>query len=227
MDPLWTAEEFEERARAVLDERYHHRHPFNMRMHDGVLSREELQDWVLNRYYYQRRVVEKDAVILARLPSREHRRVWLSRIIDQDGRDGDQGGLQDWVDLAEALGLSREELADDSRLAPGARFAVDAYVHFCAVRTWQEAVAASLTQLYVPEIMRTRVEALQRHYGVGTSGLRYHERHREVAERESVEALALLHRGLRTREDQERAIAAVRFKCDVLWSLLDAVDAVR
>jgi len=28
----------------------------------------------------------------------------------------------------------------------------------------------------------------------------------------------------RTRADQERAVAALDFKCDVLWCLLDAVE---
>ena len=40
----------------------------------------------------------------------------------------------------------------------------------------------------------------------------------------SSDLLALVTERCRTRELQERAVAALDFKCDVLWSLLDAVE---
>ena len=48
-----------------------------------------------------------------------------------------------------------------------------------------------------------------------------------MAARESDQALQLVLGAIRSREDEERAIEAVAFKCDVLNALLDAVDAVR
>ena len=45
-------EEFAAALRAVGEERYHHRHPFNVRMHPGQLSRRAIQLWVANRYYF-------------------------------------------------------------------------------------------------------------------------------------------------------------------------------
>ncbi len=227
MNETWSRAEFEDRVRGVLEERYHHRHPFHRRMHEGTLTREELQDWVANRYQYQARMPAKDAVILARLPTREARRAWIGRVVDQDGSAGDEGGLELWLQLADAVGLQRAAVEDGSLVVPGVRFAVDAYVGYCATRSWQEAVAASLTQLFVPELMQVRSEALARHYGLTESGLAYFTRHSTVAARESGQALALLLTELRSREAQERALDAVRFKCDVLNALLDAVEAVR
>jgi len=227
MSQPWSRDEFEAKVREVLDARYHHSHPFHQRMHRGELTGEELQDWVANRFCYQQGVVVKDAILLARLPSRRERRVWVGRLIDQDGSGADEGGLEQWLRLAEAVGLSREETEGGSRVVPGVRFAVDAYKHFCAERTWQEGVAASLTQLFVPDLMRTRMEALARYQGIAAEDMAYFARHAGVAATESDQAMELLLAATASREDQERAIDAVAFKCDVLTSLLDAIDAIR
>lgn len=218
---------FEERVRGVLEERYHHKHPFHRRMHEGALARERLQDWVANRYYYQAQMPVKDAIVMSRLPTRAARRIWVGRIVDQDGSADDEGGLERWLRLSDAVGLQRDAVVSGARLAPGVRFAVDSYVHFCSVRPWQEAVAASPTQLFVPELMRVRSDALARHHGLTADDLAYFSRHSDVAARESEQAVTLLLAELRTREEQDRALDAVRFKCDVLNALLDAVAAIR
>ena len=51
-------------------------------MHEGKLTRAQLQAWALNRYYYQSRIPIKDAIILSRAEDRDFRRVWRKRIID-------------------------------------------------------------------------------------------------------------------------------------------------
>jgi pyrroloquinoline-quinone synthase len=196
-------------------------------MHRGELSSEEIQDWVANRFCYQQGVVIKDAILLSKLPSSRERRMWIGRLIDQDGNDEDEGGLEQWLRLARAVGLTREETEDGSRVVPGVQFAVDAYIHFCAERSWKEGIAASLTQLFVPDLMQTRIEALTRHYSMTLEDMAYFSRHAKVARSESDQALEMLLAATVSREDQVRAIEAVGFKCDVLNALLDAVDAIR
>jgi pyrroloquinoline-quinone synthase len=227
MSQLWSREEFERKVGALLERAYHHRHPFHIAMHEGKLSREELQDWVANRFCYQQGVVIKDAILLSKLPSREERRVWIHRVVDQDGSEGDKGGLEDWLRLAAGVGLSREQTLDGSRVVPGVRFAVDAYIRFCDERPWPEGIAASLTQLFVPDLMQTRMRALHHHYGLTAEDMAYFSRHARVAAIESDQALRLLLTAMKSGEDQERAVEAVAFKCDVLNALLDAVDAIR
>jgi len=221
-----------EQLRARLDElaqaRYHHVHPFHLRMNAGELSADEVRDWVLNRFYYQRMMPVKDAVVLSKLPGPVERRAWLERIVEQDGTERDEGGLELWLRLGDAVGLERSVMSDPARLAPGTRFAVDAYVNFCRQATWQECVAASLTQIYAPDAMEDRRSAFEHHYRwIKPEGLEYFRRHGSHAHRASTSALDLLMPGLQTRAAQEAAVAAFRLKCDVLWSLLDAVDAIR
>jgi len=222
----WRAEEFIRRLRAVGQEKYHDKHPFHVLMHKGALSQSQVRGWILNRFYYQRNIPVKDSLILSKLPSREDRRRWVQRIIDHDGREESEGGIEAWLRLGEAAGIPREEMMDDGRVLPGVRFAVDAYVNFCRLRPWPEAVAASLTELFAPDLIARRIEVFEKHYPwIPASGLEYFRRRLAQAPRDADHALDLVVRYAKTPEDQQRALAAVSFKCDVLWSILDAVQA--
>ena len=222
LDPL-TPEEFVAALRAQSN-RYHHTHPFHVAMHEGRLSQAQLQGWVANRYYYQKSIPIKDAAILSNCPDPAIRRRWITRIHDQDGIGEDEGGLHAWLLLAEAVGLSREEVLAGRHVLPGVRFAADAYVAFARTRPWIEAVAASLTELFAPSLMRERIAAFERHYPwIQPEGLRYFTSRLTQAPRDATDALDLVLAHCTTREQQDRALAALTFKTDVLWSLLDAV----
>ncbi|MFF5189099.1 pyrroloquinoline-quinone synthase PqqC [Streptomyces sp. NPDC000345] len=221
----WSPAEFEDRLRAVARERYHDRHPFNVRMHEGDLSPAEVRAWIANRFHYQRHIPVKDALITAKLDSPRLRRMWLRRIEDHDGRAEGEGGIERWLRLGEAAGLDRRGLLAGDRVLPGVRLAVDGYVNFCRLRPPLEAVAASLTELTAPHLMRLRIDAFERHYAwIAPEGLAYFRGRVSQGRRDSTEALALVLEWARTREDQGRAVAALTFKCDILWSLLDAVQ---
>ncbi|MFJ5266312.1 pyrroloquinoline-quinone synthase PqqC [Streptomyces sp. NPDC088387] len=221
----WSGPEFEERLRAVATTRYHDRHPFNVRMHHGDLTPAELRRWIINRFHYQRHIPVKDALILAKFDDPALRRMWLRRIVDHDGVREGEGGIERWLRLGEAAGIDRTRLASATEVLPGVRLAVDGYVNLCRLGTPLEAVAASLTELSAPGIMRTRIAAFEQHYPwIEREGLVYFRTRVGQGSRDSAEALELVLRWARSREQQERAVAALVFKCDVLWSLLDAVD---
>jgi pyrroloquinoline-quinone synthase len=214
-----------ERLRAVAAERYHDRHPFNRRMHRGELSPAELRSWIANRFHYQRHIPVKDALILAKLDRPELRRSWLRRIQDHDGTAEREGGIERWLRLGEAAGLRRDELWDGSLVLPGVRLAVDGYVNFCRLRPALDAIAASLTELSAPDLMRTRIAAFERHYRwIDADGLAYFRTRIDQGGRDGAEALALVLDLARAPEEHQRVVAALEFKCDVLWSLLDAVQ---
>jgi len=208
----------------VLEVHYHHRHPFNQRMHRGELSKEAIRGWVLNRFYYQRMIPVKDAYLLAKLPW-EYRRSWVRRILYHDGQSPGEGGLERWLALGEAVGLSRHTLLSGDGVLPGVRFAVDAYVNFVRDRTWLEGVASSLTELYSPRIMEERLGAFLRHYPwVSRESLGYFESRVGRAPEEAEEALSIVLSHATTPETQSQVLEALRFKCQVLWALLDAVE---
>jgi pyrroloquinoline-quinone synthase len=205
--------------------RYHNLHPFHRRMDAGELTREELQRWVVNRFYYQKSIPLKDAAILANCPEVAVRREWIQRIIDHDGTGEGTGGIESWLRLGEALGVSHQQLESERGVLPGVRYAVDAYVNFARQRPWIEAVASSLTELFGPAAIRIRLDALERHYPwIDPAGLDYFRTRLVQAPRDAQYALDLTVHRCRTREQQEAAVAALRFKTEVLWAQLDAID---
>jgi pyrroloquinoline-quinone synthase len=205
--------------------RYHNLHPFHRRMDAGELTRDELQRWVTNRFYYQECIPLKDAAIMSNCPEIEVRRHWIERIIDHDGKAEGEGGIESWLRLGEALGVSREELQSERGVLPGVRYAVDAYVNFARRRPWIEAVASSLTELFGPAAIRVRLEALERHYPwIDPAGLKYFRTRLVQAPRDADYALELVVARCRTREQQDAAVAALRFKTQVLWAQLDAIE---
>ena len=205
--------------------RYHHAHPFHVRMNAGRLSPGQLRGWIANRFYYQENIPRKDAAILSACPDVAVRRRWIRRITDHDGTAPGEGGIDAWLRLGEAAGLTREEIQDHRHLVPGVRFAVDAYVTFCRTRPWVEAVASSLTELFAPDLMAERLAAFERWYPwIDRAGLAYFRARLDQAPRDCEHALEVVTAHCLSAESQARAVDALSFKCDVLWSLMDAVD---
>ena len=221
---VWSPEEFTAQLRDVGHRFYHDQHPFHRLMNEGQLNREQIRDWAANRFYYQKNLPIKDATLLARCPLRDVRRRWVQRILDHDGFGEDPGGIEKWLRLGEAAGLSREELENETRLLPGTRFAVDAYVNFVATRPWIEGVASSLTELFAPKLMAQRLAAFEQHYTwIDPQALAYFRSRLDQAPRDSDHGLSLVLEHCRDRANQDRAVAALRFKCDLLWAQLDAL----
>jgi pyrroloquinoline-quinone synthase len=219
----WSEEEFVEQLRHK-GAGYHLNHPFEVMLREGRLNERQLRGWVANRYLYQKSIPLKDAAILSNCPDRDVRRKWIVRIQEQDGSEGEEGGNEAWIRLGQACGLTRAEIVSEEHVVPGVRFAVEAYVDFARTRPWQEAVCASLTELFAPDAHRARLEAFPIHYPwVDEKGLDYFRRRLSQARRDVDHGLRITLDHFTTRELQERALEVLQFKLDVLWSMLDAI----
>lgn len=219
-------EEFVDWLRREGESRYHDRHRYHLLMHEGKLTREQLQQWVLNRYYYQTRIPIKDAIIVSKSEDSSFRRMWMRRIHDHDGDKEGEGGLALWLRLAEGVGLDREEVASCRSVLPGVRFACDAYVDLVRSRSLLEAVASSLTEFFAPDIMTKRVLAWEKHYPwVSPEMLAYFRGRVTRARRDSEEAIDFAVRHAVTYELQQRCVAALIRKTEILWHLLDCAYA--
>jgi pyrroloquinoline-quinone synthase len=217
-------DELEAALRAIGAERYHHLHPFHKLLHGGKLTRQQVQAWALNRYYYQAMIPIKDAHALSKLPTSELRREWRRRIIDHDGDGPGKGGIERWLKLAEGVGLDRAYVQSTRGILPGTRFAVEAYVNFVRDRPILEGIASSLTEMFSPGIIADRVRGMLAGYSFITKDtLAYFTPRLTQAPQDVDFALAYVKEHARTRADQESVLAALRFKCDVLWSQLDAL----
>ncbi len=225
--PAWSRDEFE----AKLRERgrsYHIHHPFNVMLNTGKATPEQIRGWVANRFYYQIAIPIKDAAVMSNCTDREVRRGWIQRILDHDGFEiggvKDPGGIEAWLRLGEAVGLTRAEIEDQRHLIPAVKFAVDAYVNFARRAPWQEAVCSSLTELFAPEIHKQRLATWPEHYAwIEPQGLSYFRNRVSQARRDVEQGLAITLDYFDTRALQERALEILQFKLDILWAMNDAM----
>lgn len=226
MEPPLPADLFTARLRGEGFARYHHAHPFHVRMHEGQLTAHQLRQWVLNRYYYQTRIPIKDALILAKSEDPLFRRAWIRRISDHDGDSASDGGLAQWRRLAVGVGVDEETLVSFRAVLPGVRLACDGYVSFVRDATLLEAVASSLTELFAPELMAARIAAWERHYPwVNREALDYFRSRVSRASHDAEEALEFVLAHATTAERQDRCVAALVRKTEILWHVLDCLSA--
>ena len=224
MDKIWTRAEFEEKLREK-GKGYHIYHPFHVMMYEGKLTKEQLQSWVLNRFYYQMGIPQKDAAILSNCPDVEVRKQWIVRITDHDGVEDAEGGIEAWIKLGEAVGLKREDITSLKHVSPGVRFAVDAYINFAKQRPWQESVCSSLTELFAPHIHQQRISSWPEVYPwINESGLSYFKKRLTEARRDVEQGLSVtLDFFSESRAMQERALDILQFKLNVLWVIADSI----
>ena len=219
----WTREEFEQKLRDK-EKYYHINHEFHILMDTGKLDKPAIQGWVANRFYYQTTIPIKDAAIMSNCPDRDARRKWVQRIIDHDGEEGEDGGIEAWLQLGEAVGLTREELISYEHVLPGVRFAIDAYLNFARRAPWEEAASSSLTELFAPKIHQKRLDNWPKHYPwIDEKGYNYFRNRLSEARRDVQHGLDITLDYYKTREDQERMLGILQFKLDILWTMLDCM----
>jgi coenzyme PQQ biosynthesis protein C len=219
----WTRKEFERQLRAK-EKYYHINHEFHLLMNSGKLDKPAIQGWVANRFYYQTTIPIKDAAIMSNCPDRDARRMWVQRIIDHDGTAGDEGGIEAWLQLGEAVGLRRNELLSYEHVLPGVRFAIDAYLNFARRATWQEAASSSLTELFAPKIHQKRLDNWPQYYPwIDQKGYNYFRKRLKEARRDVQHGLDVTLDYYKTRKEQEHALEVLQFKLDILWTMLDCM----
>ena len=224
MTEAWTRKEFEEKLKEK-GRLYHIHHPYQVSMNSGKSNKAQIQGWVANRFYYQTTIPIKDASIMANCSERDVRRQWMQRILDHDGVDGDDGGIEAWLRLGESVGMSRQEILSQEHVLPGVRFACDAYLNFARRASWQEAACSSLTELFAPEIHQKRLNTWPDHYPwIDIEGYQYFRKRLSEARRDVQHGLDITLEHFKTREQQEQALRILQFKLEVLWSMLDAMQ---
>ena len=219
----WTRDEFEQQLRS-REKYYHINHDFHILMNEGGLDKEAVKGWVANRFYYQTTIPIKDAAIMSNCTDRDARRQWVQRIIDHDGIEGEDGGIEAWLQLAEAVGLSRDETLSYEHVLPGVKFAIDAYLNFAKNATWEEAASSSLTELFAPKIHQKRLDNWPDLYPwIDKKGYQYFRKRLTEARRDVQHGLDITLDYYKTREEQEYALTVLQFKLDILWTMQDCM----
>jgi pyrroloquinoline-quinone synthase len=210
--------------RSIGDRRYHNLHSFHKLLHGGKLSKAQVRAWALNRFYYQAMIPRKDAALLSKMEDRDLRHEWRHRYLEHDGFGDDEGGIERWLRLTDALGLPKGYVLSAQGILPGTRFAVEAYLHFVRDHSVLEGIASSLTELFASGIHSERIEGMLAHYDfIEPSMMGYFQRRLTQAPRDVNFALRYVREHARTKEAQQAVIDALIFKTQVLWAQLDAL----
>ncbi len=203
---------------------YYVQHPFHRLMYEGKLTRRQFQGWVANRLAYQRVVPRKDGAILSNCPDPAVRREWLQRIVDHDGTQPGEGGIELWIRLGIALGVPREEMEDERHVLPSVRLICESYVWFCKSKPWVQACASSLTELFAPRIHQERIQSFPIHYPwIPPEGLDYFRSRLVQAPRDVKHGLAIVQAHCTTVDTQRMAFEALAFKLEMLWAMIDLI----
>ena len=228
-----SAEEFlatiwQERRRYVREGRIKQPHPWRVALSQGKVSREALIEYVKNRYYFLANINRKDAQIIANCPIPEARRTLLRKYLDEEGQDVAGGSLGPhyymWLKISDALGVSRDVMESFGDVLPVYRYTVDAVFNFAKQQSWIEGVAATyategrMWKRYTPkeehreEGLLGEGEALVRHYGLPRDALLFYDVHSDANDDHGNINEAILKNYCVSVEQQERALAAARFR---------------
>jgi len=97
-------------------------------------------------------------------------------------------------------------------------------VRFVSERPLCEAIASSLTEIFSPTIIAARVSGMLKNYDFITEEtLAYFTPRLSQARRDVDFALGYVLQHAHSIAEQEGVLNALRFKCDILWSQLDAL----
>ena len=216
--------EFEQKLREIGAERYHDNCRFHHLLHSGKLNKGQVQAWSINRYYYQINISIKDSALMSRIKDPSLRRIWIKRILDHDGRKGDEGGIERWYKLTDGLGLDRDYVKSTKGVLPATKFAVDAYVSYVKERSLLEGVTSSLTELFAPKIHKERIVGMLENYNfINDITMAYFKKRVDQATDDADFVLDYALKNAKTREEQESVCNALKFKTDVLWVMQDAL----
>jgi pyrroloquinoline-quinone synthase len=216
---------FEAKLRELTRENYYDRHPFHQLLHSGALSKGQVQAWALNRYYFQASVPRKDAILISRSEDRDFRREWTLRLLDHDGYGADEGGIARWLRLTDGLGLNRVDVASTALVLPKTKEVVEGYMNFSRQEVFVAVVATTLTELFSPQLHKERLSGMLASYPfIDGATLTYFKKRLTHAPRDASFALDYVLAHATSTEAQNACFAAVRYKCAMLWQLLDALN---
>ena len=195
-------------------------------MHEGALSREELQTWVRNRYYYQTRIPLKDGLILAKSGDPAFRRDWIAahprprRRAPGRGRPRAVARPRRGRRPATARRVERCEACCPACARPATTTCASSRAATC----WSGGGVAHRAVRGRPHGRAPRRLRAALSLG-GRAGLRYFRSRTSQAPRDARFGLRLGAGARRSGDDQQqRCVAALEQKCEILWRLLDAVQ---
>ncbi len=201
-------------------------HPWDTLFREGQCSKQQLQGWGKERYYFTRQVPIKEYSILYNCPHPEVRRMWLPKALEEEGEDliGKPGKAHPeyWLDVCEGLGLNREYVKTSEPLF-GVKFAVDSFATAAFKTSWLLGVAVSEGD-DTAKAMARDLAVFRKHYTwVPDEALEFYKLHADIDVEHGLIRKEILKKYGTTKELQEDCINAQLMKNNMRRVIADAI----
>jgi len=210
-----------EKIDAAIAEKNLLKHPFYQDWQAGKLSRESLQLYAV-QYYRHVEAFPQHLRVLAARADESLKPVVLENLAEEENPDGPHPKL--WREFAEALGVSEEDILNSPSL-PGTQHVVHTFRDICGNRPVAEAVAALYAyEAQVPEIATTKIDGLNRFYGItDAKGTAYFAVHEEADKAHRAAWSNWL--AEKATGDETEILTSTNEALNALWGALDAVHS--
>jgi pyrroloquinoline-quinone synthase len=219
-------------------ERYPEPPPFYQALFAGSLSREQLQLWVKNMYYYWEYALRfSTGAIFIKTNEEATRTRMLAKLVCIEGREiaNDLVGWTTpayeelWLRFGEQLGLSREAITSWKSFTRS-YYAVSTLA-LCS-RWWEWTWLDGVASFYAgdqlgTELMSSAQEALRKHYGMGEDSLEFFRAYLGDVAGDIPWEEQCLSEWACTTERQLTAARAFRYRLDIEYQYMEPLETAR
>jgi pyrroloquinoline-quinone synthase len=210
-----------ERIETSIAERNMLLHPFYQAWTRGELTRAALRDYARQYYHHVAAFPTYLSALHSHTDDQQVRRQILANLMDEEAGNPNHPEL--WLRFAESTGLSREEVTN-AELWNETRDLIRTFRSVCR----EGSVASGLAALYayesqIPKVAESKIEGLEKFYGLNTpEALDYFRVHME-ADREHSQVERKLLESTLNEDEAGNAETAANSVLDSIWGLLSAV----
>ena len=206
----------------MIDERHLLKHPFYTKWAAGTLPREALQEYARQYYAFESSFPRFLSALHTRTADRAVRQQLLDNLWDEE--HGADNHAELWLRFAEGIGVDRDDVIEAPRNA-----ATEELVDLYSELTREAPVAAGVAALYayerqVPDVAGSKIDGLERHYGISDSRTLTFFKVHGVLDIEHSGAERAMLGSLIADADAEPVEDATGRALEAWWNFLSAVD---
>ncbi len=197
-------------------------HPFYQAWNQGSLTMDALQDYAAQYYQHVAAFPSYLSAVHSNTSDLTARRTILQNLIDEEAGSPNHPEL--WLQFAEGLGLSKEEVIN-TECQPETRKLIDTFQNICRHSYFTDGVSALYAyESQIPEVSESKIAGLKDHYSItDPKTLAYFQVHIAADEVHRSDERAILSQYITTASQAKSACAASELALDAIWNLLSGV----
>jgi pyrroloquinoline-quinone synthase len=196
-------------------------HPFYLAWTRGELSKDALTDYAQQYYHHVAAFPTYLSAVHAKCDDQATRKQILSNLIDEEAGDPNHPEL--WLQFAESLGTSREEVRATPQ-QPETTALIETFRDVCANGSTAEGLAGLYSyESQIPSVSESKIDGLKKHYRLtNPMDYEYFSVHVEADREHSAAERAMLQEHINDQNAPSVKTAVDRV-LNALWDLLSGV----